>query len=322
MFGAAGTEGLLDRTGYTQPCLFALEWSLAELWRSWGIEPSAVLGHSLGELAAACPAGVFSLEEGLGLVIERARLMDALPSMGGMAAVFAEEARVLEAIGRHPGKLWIAALNAPDNVVVSGEGAALSALIAEFEAKGVNAKRLVISNAFHSPLVEPMLDALESAAAKVAHHDPRVDLVSNLTGALVRPGELRPEYWRRHVRDAVRFAPSLRTLVDQGYRAFLEIGPHPTLLNLAQGTLGPDTACLPSLRRGADDWATILESLGALYVGGARVDWAGFDKPYSRRKVALPTYAVQRERYWIDAPPPGVAPAAGAPVGTPTGHFH
>jgi acyl transferase domain-containing protein/SAM-dependent methyltransferase/acyl carrier protein len=320
MFGAPGSEGLLDRTGYTQPCLFALEWSLAELWRSWGIEPAAVLGHSLGELAAACTAGVFSPEEGLGLVIERARLMDALPSFGGMAAVFAEEAQVLEAIARHPGKLWIAALNAPDNVVVSGDGAALCAVIADFEARGVNAKRLVISNAFHSPLVEPMLDELERAAEKVAHQDPRVDLVSNLTGTLVRPGELRPEYWRRHVRDAVRFAPSLRTLVDQGYRVFLEIGPHPTLLNLAQGTIGPDTTCLPSLRRGSDDWQTILESLGALYVGGARVDWAGFDKPFARKKVALPTYAFQRERYWIDAPAPGAAPAASDAAGAPMGH--
>ena len=120
-------------------------------------------------------------------MIERGRLMDALPSVGGMAAVFAEEARVEEAIARHPGKLWIAALNAPDNVVVSGDGAALTAVIAEFEAKGVNAKRLMISNAFHSPLVEPMLDELERAAQKVKHHDPRVDLISNLTGALVRP---------------------------------------------------------------------------------------------------------------------------------------
>jgi len=321
MFGASGCEGLIDRTGYTQPCLFALEWSLAELWRSWGIAPAAVLGHSAGELAAACVAGVFSVEEGLGLIVERARLMEALPPLGGMASVFAEEARVAEAIAAHAGKLWIAALNAPDNVVVSGEEKALAALLAGFESQGVKGKRLVISNAFHSPLVEPMLDGLERAAAQVTHRDPRIDLISNLTGALVRPGELVPAYWRRHVREAVRFAPSLRTLADQGYGVFLEIGPHPTLLGLAQGSLGLEASCLPSLRRGAEDWPTMLESLGRLYVRGARVDWAGFDRDYRRKKVSLPTYPFQRERYWIDAPPPGDGvQAVSAAAGGATSH--
>ncbi len=321
VFGAPGSEGLIDRTGYTQPALFAVEWSLFELWRSWGVLPSAVLGHSLGELTAACVAGVFSVQEALSLVIERARLMESLPSFGSMASVFTDEARVQEAIAKNGGRLWIAALNAPDNVVVSGEEAALTGLLATFEAAGVNGKRLLISNAFHSPLVEPMLEPLVRAASSIVHRDPQLDLVSNLSGAVVRSGEINPAYWWRHVRDAVRFAPSLRTLADQGYRVFVELGPHPTLLNLAQGSLGTGTLYLPSLRRGADDWRTILESLGALHVRGVRVSWRGYDADYRRSKTTLPTYPFQRERYWIDAPP---APLDGAPVagaaGRDTGH--
>jgi acyl transferase domain-containing protein/acyl carrier protein len=312
MFGARGAEGLIDRTGYTQPCLFSLEWALFELFRSWGVLPSAVLGHSLGELTAACVAGVFSLEDALSLVVERARLMESLPSFGSMASVFADEARVSAAISKSGGRLWIAALNAPDNVVVSGEEQALTALLAAFEAEGVNSKRLVISNAFHSPLVEPMLEPLVRKASAIPHHPPQMDLVSNLSGGVVRPGEIDPAYWGRHVRDAVRFAPSLRTLAGQGYRIFVELGPHPTLLNLAQGSLGADTVYLPSLRRGADDWQTILESLGALYVRGTRIDWAGFDRGYGRRKRPLPTYPFQRERFWVDAPQGGQGPAVAA----------
>ena len=314
MFGTPGCEGLIDRTGYTQPCLFALEWSLAELWRSWGVEPAAVLGHSAGELAAACVAGVFSLEQGLDLVVERARLMEALPSFGAMASVFADETRVARAIAPYEGKLWIAGLNATDNIVVSGEERALADVLAHFEAQGVNSKRLVISNAFHSPLVEPMLDALERAASRVTHSDPRIDLISNLTGSPARPGEIGPSYWRRHVREAVRFAPSLRMLANEGYRIFVEIGPHPTLIGLAQGTLGLDATCLPSLRRGAPEWPTILEAAGRLVVRGVPVDWAGFDRDYRRRRLALPTYPFQRERFWVDAAPAPTAADPGAVV--------
>jgi acyl transferase domain-containing protein len=138
----------------------------------------------------------------------------------------------------------------------------------------------------------------------VTHHDRQVDLVSNVTGAVVGPGELGAAYWRRHVRQAVRFLDSVRTLADQGYRVFLEIGPHPTLLGMAQGTLGPSVLCLPSLRRDTPDWRVLSESLASLYVRGARTEWAGYDRAYPRRKVSLPTYPFERERYWIDSEPP------------------
>jgi acyl transferase domain-containing protein/SAM-dependent methyltransferase len=300
LYPEAGTASPLDEIAYTPPALFALQYALAALWRSWGVEPAVVLGHSAGELVAACVAGVFSLEEGLRLSTERSRLMQALRPLGGMAAVFADEAQVAEAIAPHAGRLWIAAVNAADNVVISGEDGPLQAVLAAFEARGVKGKRLAISNAFHSPLVEPMLDALETAASRVTHRDPRVDLISNLTGTAVRPGELGPSYWRRHVRETVRFGASVRTLADQGYRVFLEIGPHPTLLGMAQDALGPAATCLPSLRRTAEDWPTILESLGTLFVRGVRVDFDGFDRGYARHKVALPTYPFQRQRHWLE----------------------
>jgi acyl transferase domain-containing protein/SAM-dependent methyltransferase len=304
MYPAPGARSPLDDATYTQPALFALEFALSELWRSCGVEPSAVLGHSTGELVAACVAGVFSLEDGLRLIAERGRLMQELPPLGGMAAIFADEAAVAAAIAPHPDALWIAAVNAADNVVVSGAEEQLTALLAGFEARGVKGKRLAISNAYHSPLVEPMLEALERAAGAVAHRDPTVDLISNLTGRAVRPGELGPAYWRRHVREAVRFHASVRALADQGHAVFLEIGPHPALLGMAQGTLGAEALCLPSLRRDGEDWRVLLESFAALYARGARIEWSGLDRDYARRKLALPTYAFDHERYWIDNRPP------------------
>ncbi len=312
IYPAPGAATPLDEASYTQPALFALEYALADLWRSWGIVPAAVLGHSTGELVAACVAGVYSLEDGLRLIAERGRLMQSLPVAGGMAAIFTDEASVTAAMARIGGALWLAAVNAADNVVVSGSDAPLQLLVAEFESRGVKSKRLAISNAFHSPLVEPMLDALEQAASRVTHHDRQVDLVSNVTGAVVASGELGPGYWRRHVRQAVRFADSVRTLSDQGYRYFLEIGPHPTLLGMAQGTLGPSALCFPSLRRDAEDWRVLSESLAALYVRGARTDWSGYDRAYPRSKLSLPTYPFERERYWIDSRPAAIAGGATA----------
>jgi len=303
MYPSAGVSTPLDDAAYTQPALFALEYALAELWRSWGIEPAAVLGHSTGELVAACVAGVYSLEDGLRLITERGRLMQSLPVAGGMAALFTDEASVTAAMARIGGALWLAAVNAADNVVVSGGEEPLQALVAEFEARGVKSKRLAISNAFHSPLVEPMLDDLERAASRVTHHDRQVDLVSNVTGTVVASRELGPAYWRRHVRQTVRFFDSVKTLASQEYRVFLEIGPHPTLLGMAQGTLGASALCLPSLRRDAEDWRVLSESLASLHVRGARTDWAGYDRAYPRRKVSLPTYPFERERYWVDAAP-------------------
>ena len=305
----------LDDTAYAQPALFALEYALAELWRSWGVEPAAVMGHSVGEYVAACVAGVFDLESGLRLIAERGRLMQALPRNGAMAAVMADEARVSAAAAPHARELSIAAVNGPANVVVSGRVEAVGAVVAALAAQGVRAKRLTVSHAFHSPLVEPILPALEDAVSRVPLRTPRIPLVSNLTGRAAGEEVARPEYWRRHAREAVRFAASIQTLREKGHGLFLEVGPSPTLLGMAARCL-PEGAgvFLPSLRRGLDDWQPLLESVAALHLHGVEVDWRGFDRDYRRRKIALPTYPFQRERYWVK-------PRAGSD-GAPTEALH
>ena len=299
-----GASTPLDETAYTQPALFALEYALAELWRSWGVEPSVVLGHSVGEYVAACVAGVFSLEDGLKLVAERGRLMQALPQGGEMAAVFAAEERVAAAIADYGAEVSIAAVNGPANVVISGKGETVQAVVRELEGEGISVQQLRVSHAFHSPLMEPVLDEFERVAAAVNFEAPHLSLISNVTGQVISNGEVtKAEYWRRHVREAVQFAAGIKTLSEQGTELFLEIGPSATLLALGQGCV-PEAAeqqWLPSLRRGRGEWQQMLESLAALYVRGVKVDWVGFDRDYKRRKVALPTYPFQRQRYWIEA---------------------
>jgi acyl transferase domain-containing protein/predicted O-methyltransferase YrrM/acyl carrier protein len=297
--------GPLDQTAYTQPVLFAIEYALAEMWRSWGIEPAAVAGHSVGEYVAACVAGVFSLEAGLRLIAARGRLMQALPPGGVMVAVQADEARVREAIAPFADRVDLAAVNAPLSLVVSGAADAVERVCARLAQQGVKTKPLSVSHAFHSPLMEPMRAAFEGEAAGVAFAAPTLPLVSNVTGEAFRAGQAPDAaYWSRHVRAPVRFLDSLGWLHRKGYRTFLEIGPAPTLSGLGPQCVA-DESCLwlPSLRKGRDDWETLLASLGTLYVRGARVDWRGFDRDYARRTVTLPTYPFERERYWFAEAP-------------------
>lgn len=298
----------LNETLYTQPALFAIEYALADLWKSWGIVPSAVMGHSIGEFAAACAAGVFSLEAAVELVAARGRLMNSLPAGGRMAAVFASAEQLAPHLQSYAGRLSIAALNGPQNTVISGEGAALEQLVAGLERLGIRARYLTVSHAFHSPLMDPILPAFEQVAAGVKLQDPQVEIISNLTGLPAAPGEMtRPDYWSRHIRQPVQFAASIQMLYEQGYRVFVEIGPQPILLGMGRNCL-PETDCtwLPSLRSGQDDQRQLLDSLAALYTLGVEIDWEGFYRPQAaqRRRVALPTYPFQRERYWFT---PGAA---------------
>ncbi|MBI3243486.1 MAG: type I polyketide synthase, partial [Chloroflexi bacterium] len=310
LFSPTGSPSLLDQTAYTQPALFAVEYALAELWRSWGVEPTVVLGHSVGEYVAACVAGVFSLEDGLRLIAERGRLMGALPAGGEMVAVFADEARVTKAIATAPAPeaVSIAAINGLANVVISGAGQAIQTIVEKLKAEGVKSKRLVVSHAFHSPLMEPILDEFEQVAAGVSFATPQIGVMSNVTGQMATADDLtNADYWRRHVRGAVRFADSILALQQQGYDLFIEIGPKPTLMSMGQQCWpggGQPATWLPSLREGRDDWQSLLDSLGALYMQGLNVDWAGFDADYApaRSKVTLPTYPFQRARYWFTLP--------------------
>jgi acyl transferase domain-containing protein/acyl carrier protein len=303
LYPPGGASALLDQTQYTQPALFALEYALAQMWQSWGLKPDAVLGHSVGEYTAACVAGVFSLEDGLALMAARGRLMQELPAGGAMAAVFAPARRVAEVAAAHPDRLAIACYNGPENVGVSGDEAAVRAVLAQLQAEGVQGSLLQVSHAFHSPRMDPVLGALERAASEIHYGSAKIPIIANVTGRLAEGSELScAAYWRRQAREPVRFAEGVQALAELGCDVFLEIGPSPTLLGMGRRCLPEDAGLwLASLRQGRDDWQILLESLGALYVRGAAVDWAGFDRDYPAQRVSLPTYPFQRQRYWHEA---------------------
>jgi myxalamid-type polyketide synthase MxaC len=297
-------EAILDETRYTQPALFAFEYALASLWRAWGIEPAAIVGHSLGEYVGACVAGALSLEDALRLVEVRSRLMQSLPRNGAMAAVFAGEDQVRATIASFTGSVSIAATNSPLNTVISGKADDVRAVLERLRREGVESKPLTVSHAFHSPLVEPILDEFEQCARSVEYRVPVVDLILNLTGCSL--GETFPldgNYWRRHARETVRFAESIRSLHARGIRAFLEVGPAPVLIGMArQGVEDSEAVWLASLRKDRDAWPQMLSSLGALFVLGAKPDWGVYDRTYRRRRVSLPNYPFQRERHWLPVP--------------------
>ncbi len=290
---------LLEQTAYTQPAIFAIEYALAELWKSWGIKPDVVLGHSVGEYVAACIAGVFTLEDGLKLIATRAKLMQQLPSKGRMLAVMASEQKVNQLITPYAEKVAVAAINGPESVVISGASEFIEELNRRIENEGIKTKYLEVSHAFHSPLMKPMLVAFENVAKEVTYNQPQIPIISNVTGEKIFQKITTAQYWVDHVENPVKFAQSIKTLAKQGYEVFLEIGPKPILLSLGQQCL-PDNQkiWLPSLRPGIDDWQQMLDSLGQLYVRGAQIDWSGFDRGFNRSKVVLPTYPFQKQRYW------------------------
>jgi len=312
LYPAVGETSLLDQTAYTQPALFAIDYALGKLWLSLGVQPHALIGHSLGEFVAACLAGVFSLEDGLRLVAARGRLMQQLPDNGAMASVFCPEPRVARAVAAHASRLAVAAVNDPTHTVISGDREALQAVLTELEAEGFRAKPLAVSHAFHSPLMAPMLAEFESVARSVSYHSPRISVISNVTGRVATGGELtNPEYWLRHVLAPVRFAEGIATLAALGVTAFLEAGPQPTLLGMAARNLSdPALLFLPSLRSGQSDWTRVLESSARLFVAGARLNSRALDPVPAPQPIALPTYPFERERLWPDAVPPLARPIA------------
>lgn len=297
-------EALLARTDLTQPVLFALEYSLARLWMSWGIQPAALLGHSIGEYTAACIAGMFSLAAGLRLVAARARLMHQAPGDGGMVAVVADEAQCRAALAGFEDKVVIAVYNAPRNHVLSGERASLEPVIARLAAQGVETRKLKVSHAFHSPLMAPVLDSFAHIAGEVSFQPPAIPVFSNVSGAPLGADEVRATYWVEHLRSPVRYAAGVSAMRAAGIDAFIEIGPRPTLLALAQQSIdAADLLWLPSLRPQMSDSKQMLESLAALHLRGTAVDWRGFDRPWPRRRVTLPTTAFQGRRHWLPALP-------------------
>ena len=297
---AAEAAHLIDRTEYAQPALFALEYALSELWRSWGIEPAAVMGHSLGEYVAATVAGVFSLEDALRIVALRGRLMQSLPAGGAMAAVFAPVVDVERVAARHADVLSIAAVNGPENVVLSGAQDVLDHVLADFAANGVNSRKLIVSHAFHSPLVEPVLPHIDDLFEGVRFHEPNIPIVSNLTGSIANGGQLASaQYWRDHTRRPVRFMECVRALEAAGHRTFIEVGPHPTLTGLAASCVqSADVVLIHSLRRGRSEVDETQRAVAALHARGLRIDWESRDRPWPRRTATLPSTPFERARYW------------------------
>ena len=302
LFGTAGADDAIHQTAYTQPALFVVQVALIELWRSWGIVPEMVLGHSVGEFAAAHCAGVYSLETALSLITKRARLMQSLPIGGAMASIFADERTVASVIKKRKAeKLAVAAVNAPGNVVVSGEGDAVTAVVKHFETVGVRTQPLTVSHAFHSPLMQPIMQQLGSFAATTSANSTKLPWVSTLYGTVV--GEMADaQYWCDHARRPVRFVEGMNTIAALGATDFIEIGPGSTLLALGRQCVSADGhAWLGSLadkRQG--DLKRILLSLGELYRRGYDVDWDDFYRPLNRRRISLPTYPFEHHRFWLD----------------------
>ncbi len=319
ILGDEGVRELLDDTAFTQPALFAVEYALAQLWKSWGVEPAIVMGHSVGEYVAACLAGVFSLEDGLRLIAARGRLMSVLPRDGSMVAVFASRERVASALRGHEADVDIGAVNGPTNTVISGRTHAVDAILNTLAAEGIEFARLNVSHAFHSPLMDPMLDEFERIASTVTYAAPSIGLVSNVTGRMAGAEVATAAYWRQHVRAAVQFTDSIATLHAENIHTFLEIGPSPVLVGMGQRCDGAEqSSWLPSLKKGRSDRASMLESVGRLHVGGQPIAWSAVCDAGARR-VDLPTYPFQRERYWFDSMyrPPVQQAVSGRSTGHP-----
>jgi amino acid adenylation domain-containing protein len=295
------TSEQLKQTALAQPAIFVIEYALARLWMSWGIQPNCMIGHSIGEFVAACIAGVFTLEDALRLVAARGRLMQALPA-GTMLSVRATEAQVLPLLGP---ELSIAALNAPSLCVVSGVTSAVEALEQELTRQGIVSRRLHTSHAFHSPMMDPIMDAFREEAAKVKMLSPQIPYVSSVTGDWITSDEaVQPEYWTRHLRDAVRFSTGVTLLEEREDLLFLEVGSGRVLTTLARQSLTQPTtrvvtSTLPDAGSEQDEIRSILQTVGILWSFSKKPDWQKLHDRAKRQRVSLPSYPFERKRFWL-----------------------
>ena len=302
---------LINQTENTQPCLFAVEYALSELWKSWGIVPQAVMGHSVGEYVAATVAGVFSLEDGLKLIHHRARLMQSLPGKGEMVAAMASEDEVKRVFSALPEttvrQVSIAAINGPESVVVAGYADAISEVVGAFEKKGIKTKPLKVSHAFHSPQLDGMLSEFGKICEAVKYNSPSLPMISNLNGKFFEPNSSHfSKYWTDHARGAVRFFDGMKTLEKEGYNVFLEVGPGSTLSGMARLCVTHEEAFgwATSIGQKVNDSRQILQGVGDLFVNGIEINWDKFCEHLPvRSKISLPVYSFQKKRYWLDVTP-------------------
>ncbi|MEU5404406.1 type I polyketide synthase, partial [Streptomyces sp. NPDC005963] len=297
-----GDDGeLLDRTAYTQPALFALQTALYRLMESVGVTPDRVAGHSIGSITAAHVAGVLSLADAATLISARGRLMQALPAGGAMVALSLDEPTTAALIAGHESVASIAAVNGPRSTVVSGAEEAIADITARAVEQGAKTRRLTVSHAFHSPLMEPVLAEFRTVLAGLEFHAPNLPVVSDLTGGVATAEELSsPDYWTRHLRETVRFADALRTLETAGSTVYLELGPDAVLSTMAVDTL-PTAPLFTLLRRDRPEGTTVAGALGELWATGVEVNWTQWFAAADPAVRDLPTYPFQRERYWLDA---------------------
>ncbi|AXB42466.1 hypothetical protein A4R43_07935 [Amycolatopsis albispora] len=289
-------RGLLDRTGYAQPALFALEVALFEQFRAWGVRPDFVAGHSLGEVTAAYVAGVFSLDDACALVAARGRLMQNLPAGGAMLAVQAAEEDVRASLAGHEDLVDLAAVNGPSSVVVSGDAGVLGELERQYREAGRKVRRLRVSHAFHSPLMDPMLGEFREVLRKISFAAPAIPLVSNLTGEPV--DATTPGYWVDHVRRPVRFGAGVRWLTGRDVHTFLELGPDGTLAAMVQEN-APGATAVAALRPDRDERESLLRALAQVHLHGTAVDWTAVFAPEHPRRVELPGYPFEHTRFWL-----------------------
>ncbi|ELS02296.1 polyketide synthase family protein [Xenococcus sp. PCC 7305] len=288
----------INQTQYTQPLLFAIAYSLSQLWLSWGIKPDVVMGHSLGEYVAACIAGVLSLEDGLKLVATRGKLMQSLPNNGAMLAVFSDINRVNNLLNQD---VTIAANNG-SHLVLSGLKNAVTNIVQKLDLLAIKYRYLKVSHAFHSPLMKPIAEEFKAVAQTIDYATPEIPIVSNLTGELATDAIATSDYWVNHILQPVKFDQSIKFLDEQKINIFLEIGAKPTLIGMAKNILN-NKIYLPSLNPQLNDWQQLLESLKQLYLQGVTINWSEVTRNYNGTKVSLPTYPFQRKRYWFDLPP-------------------
>lgn len=302
IYSEADTSSLLNETRYTQPVLFSIEYAMTELWRSWGIVPDIVMGHSLGEYIAASIAGAFSIEDGLRLVAERGRLMQELPKNGMMAAVFANAELVGKTIAAYADRVSIAAINGPENVVISGLKDAVQLILQQMKSEKIATRVLKVSNAFHSPLMEPVLIHFKQVVSQINFRPLEIPLISNLTGEIIQPGEkFDAGYLIDHLKSIVRFEEGINILSKQNCNLAIEVGPNPTLIKMARRCLSPESLTwLPSMEKDRQDWSVLLKSVADLYTKGIDINWLGFDQDYHRNRLILPTYPFQRKLCWVD----------------------